>query len=424
MAKPLTTYISYTKRLIKKIVSKTRNVVNDKSDKTSFPNEPYRFTIQDAQTAYNIVLSNKLHHKVGHYVSTFEKEFAEYHQSSFALATNSGTSALELAFKAIGIQPGDEVIVPAYTFVATAQAVLSRGGTPVFADIDDTFTISPASVNRCITKKTKAIVPVHMFGNVADMNAIMKIAKKYKLRVIEDACQAIGALHGTQKVGSIGDIGCFSFDNQKAITTGQGGVFITNSKKYYDIAHNTLETGQLHDDSGSDVVTTGNNFAYTEISASLASSMLRQLDNLNACRKRNYDHFVNTFDATYLPIRWHRELPSVSPSYLRLIFLIDFNKLTITRAAFINKAQALGIPLKTFYPKPLYSYSIFRKKKDLLTGNNLPFTSGVARQNYEQYFASIFCDQQLGLNFSPYCTPGHMQYLAETIRSLLLEHLK
>lgn len=162
---------------------------------------PYDFTDLDAQKVADIVRSGNLIHDQGNETRLFEREFSSYIGSSFAVATNSGTSALTLACRALGLGRGDEVIVPAYTFVATAQAVLQCGAVPVFADIDDTFTLSPESVKSLITRKTKAIIVVHMFGNVAH-NEIFSIAGRKRIPVIEDAAQAVGAEYNGKKVGS------------------------------------------------------------------------------------------------------------------------------------------------------------------------------------------------------------------------------
>lgn len=382
-----------------------------------FPTTPYRFSRQEALYIYHIVLSGKLHHRVGNEVSMLEKEFASYHNAKYALATNAGTAALEMAVKAVGVRPGDEVIVPAYTFIATAQAVLSRGGIPVFADIDDTFTIFPISVQEKITSRTKAIIPVHMFGNVADMDAITMIARKYHLAVIEDCCQAIGATYKGKKVGTLSDVGCFSFNEKKAVTTGQGGMLITNNKKYYDVANHTRETGQLDDSLASDVVTTGNTYVLTEMQGALARMALEKLDILNEKRRANFELFTHTIDTTSLPVRWYRILPHAHPSFSRLAMLIDFEHLGLKRKEFLKAMHALGIPMKTFYPVPLYSYSLFQNRKDSLLNTTYPFAlnNKIVYRNMRLPYVEEFCRQQVGIEFSPYITRRHISYFCQTI---------
>lgn len=388
-----------------------------------FPIMPYMFTHDDAKRVYDVVLTGRLQHGVGTQVAALEKEFAAYHKTKYALATNAGTSALELAVKAIGILPGDEVIVPAYTFVATAQAVLSHGGIPVFADIDDTFTLSPASAEKMITKRTKAIMPVHLFGNVADMDRILAVARKHKLLVIEDACQSLGASYKGRKVGSMGDIGCFSFNEAKSIYTGQGGMLITSQKKYFDIANMTRNTGQISEELGSDIVTSGNTFALTEMQAALARSILRQLDDLVLRRKQNYEMFVDMIDSKLLHLRWYRILPEADAAFNRLVFMINFDAIRTTRRSFIRAANERGVPLKEIYPMPLYTYSYFREKRDLMTGNTYPFDlSPIKYRSMKLPFAELFARQQVGMEFSPYLTPDHIRRLCTVLRDQMIAY--
>jgi len=168
----------------------------------------------------------------GKYINTFENEFAKYFHIPHAISCSNGTIALHLALLALNIGPGDEVILPALTFVATANAIKYVGAKPIFIDVDpNTWNIDPKLIEKAITKKTKAIMPVHLYGYPADMNPIMSLAKKYKLYVVEDAAEAHGAKYYNKYVGTFGDIGCFSFYGNKIITTGEGGMLITHSKQ-------------------------------------------------------------------------------------------------------------------------------------------------------------------------------------------------
>ena len=168
------------------------------------------------------------------------KELEEIIQSKFAIKhahlTSSGTTALITAIRALGIGAGSEIILPTFTFVASFEAILFAGAIPVFADVDSTLTLSPESVEKAITSRTKAIMPVHMCGSMADMDALMAIAKKHNLFLIEDACQAIGATYKGKHLGTIGDIGCLSFDFVKTVTCGEGGAVLTNKDSAYAIS--------------------------------------------------------------------------------------------------------------------------------------------------------------------------------------------
>ena len=176
-------------------------------------------------------------------VEMFEKRFAEVTGVKYALGLNSCTNALTVALLAAGVQPGDEVIVPAYTFVATAAAVVAANAIPVIAEIDESFTIDPKDIERNITPKTKAVVPVHMRGVPCDMDAIMDISVRYGLKVIEDAAQANGGTYKGRPLGSIGDAGCFSFQFHKIITAGEGGAITTNDRRLINRAKALHDTG-------------------------------------------------------------------------------------------------------------------------------------------------------------------------------------
>lgn len=170
---------------------------------------------------------------LGQELEQFEKEFAQYCDVQFAVGLDSGTSALELALRVYGIGPGDEVITVANTFIATASAIAFTGARPVLVDIDpQTYNIATSNIASVITKRTRAIIPVHLYGQPADMDPIMEIAKKHNLIIVEDACQAHGALYKGRKVGSIGNIGCFSFYPAKNLGAfGDGGILVTHDKE-------------------------------------------------------------------------------------------------------------------------------------------------------------------------------------------------
>ena len=166
----------------------------------------------------------------GSFIDEFERQIAEFAGTEYAVATSNGTTALHLALATLGIQPGDEVIVPSLTFVATANVVRYCGATPVFVDVEpDTWCISPEAVDAAITERTKAVIPVHLYGQPCRMDELMAVARRAGIFVIEDAAEAHGATYHGQRVGGIGDIGTFSFYGNKIITTGEGGMLVTNS---------------------------------------------------------------------------------------------------------------------------------------------------------------------------------------------------
>ncbi|GAA3508441.1 DegT/DnrJ/EryC1/StrS family aminotransferase [Aquimarina addita] len=228
----------------------------------------------------------------GHYKALeLEKDFASKMQTKHAQVVSSGTAALTVALASAGIGAGDEVIMPTFTFVASFEAILSVGAVPVLCDIDDTLTLNPKAVESTITSKTKAVMPVHMCGSMADLKALKNICEKHNLLLVEDACQAIGGTYEGKPLGSYGDIGCFSFDYVKTITCGEGGALITNSDSYADNAHKYQDHG--HDHIGSDRGAEthpflGYNYRLSELNAAVGIAQLRKLDHTIKLQKRNY----------------------------------------------------------------------------------------------------------------------------------------
>lgn len=211
---------------------------------TSFPHWPV-WDAAEVEAVKAVVESGRWGALQGTEVSRFEKEFAAYQDAEFGIAVTNGTVALKLALTASGIGVGDEVIVPGYTFVATATAILEVGAVPVFADIDPhTYTLSPERITDCITPRTRAIVPVHLGGRPADMDALLALAQQHDLVVIEDAAQAWGAAWQGHKAGALGDIGGISFQSSKNITAGEGGMMLTNDPAIAEMARSLANCGR------------------------------------------------------------------------------------------------------------------------------------------------------------------------------------
>lgn len=226
----------------------------------------------------------------------FEKAIAEKTKSQFVHLVSSGTTALITAIKALGIGAGDEIIMPSFTFVASFEAVLFTGAIPIVVDIDETLTMDPIAIEKAISPRTKAIMPVHMCGAMADMEQIMAIAKKHNLGVIEDACQAIGARIGNQYLGTFGNVGCFSFDFVKTITCGEGGAILTNDSQIYEYCHQFSDHG--HDHIGSDRGAehhpiTGLNFRISELHAAVGLGQWTKLEDILAKQKTIKSYLKN-----------------------------------------------------------------------------------------------------------------------------------
>ncbi|HOK79241.1 MAG TPA: DegT/DnrJ/EryC1/StrS family aminotransferase [bacterium] len=214
----------------------------------------------------------------GKYVSLFENQIARYLGIKYAIAVSSGTAALHLSLIATGIKPGDEVIVPAYTFPATANGVELLNAKPVLVDVDlDTFNISTNQIETRITSRTKAIIPVHLFGNPANMDEILSMAKKYNLWVIEDAAGAFGSIYKGKKCGTIGNVGCFSWHPRKLITTCEGGMIVTNNCKIAEAVYILRNHGIKKVGSHYDLAIPGFNYRMNELEAILGLVQMKKI---------------------------------------------------------------------------------------------------------------------------------------------------
>ena len=223
------------------------------------------------------------------------KELEQAIQSRFevnhAQLLSSGTAAVSLALASAGIGAGDEVIMPCFTFVASFEAIIMLGATPIIVEIDDTLTLDIDAVKAAVTPKTKAIMPVHMCGSMANLNALKVICDAHNLILIEDACQAIGGTYDGKALGTIGDLGCFSFDFVKTVTCGEGGVVISNNKKYYTNADHYSDHGHDHEGSDRGAEThpfLGYNFRVSELNAAVGLAQFRRLDDFIAIQKKHY----------------------------------------------------------------------------------------------------------------------------------------
>ncbi len=221
----------------------------------------------------------------GYYINKFEQDFSSYCGSSYGVAVSNGTVSLHLALVALGIKTGDEVIVPDLTFAATINAVLYTGATPIIVDIEESsWCIDPNRIKEAITPKTKAIIPVHLYGQPCDMDSIMKIANEYNLYVIEDCAEAHGAMFNGKRVGSFGDIGCFSFFGNKVITTGEGGMCVTNSEELSNSMRKLRDHGMSKERRYyHDVV--GYNYRMTNLQAAIGVGQIERIDDILSWRE-------------------------------------------------------------------------------------------------------------------------------------------
>ncbi len=234
----------------------------------------------------------------GHWkAKELESELAKTFDVNHVQLLSSGTAAVSVALASAGVGAGDEVIMPTFTFVASFEAIMMLGAIPVLVDIDDTLTLDPKAVEAAITSKTKAVMVVQMCGSMGNMDALRQVCDNHNLIFVEDACQAIGGTYKGKPLGTIADVGCFSFDFVKTITCGEGGAVVTNNKEYYINADNYSDHGHDHEGSDRGAEThpfLGYNFRISELNAAVGLAQVRRLPDFIAIQKRNYTIIRNT----------------------------------------------------------------------------------------------------------------------------------
>ena len=292
----------------------------------------------------------------GIYKDIFEKEFSKFCSTKYGITTSNGTVALHLALLALGIGKGDEVIVPDLTFAATINAVLYTGATPVIVDIEkDSWCIDPARIKEAITHRTKAIIPVHLYGQPADMDAIVSLARKNKLFIIEDCAEAHGATFDNRKVGSFGDIGCFSFFANKVITTGEGGMCVTNSPRLSKKMKILRDHGMsLNKKYWHEIV--GYNYRLTNLQAAIGVAQLERIDTILRNRQKIEDEYRKNLSGIDFIEFQRNDLPK-RKKIVWLVSLLIKNK---KRDLYVRRLQQKGIDVRPFF-YPLSSIKIYKK---------------------------------------------------------------
>jgi len=352
----------------------------------------YKSIKKEIDQAIKNVLNN-CHFILGPEVEKLEKNVAKYCGTKYGIALNSGTDALFLSLKGLGIGPGDEVIVPSFTFIATPEAIVNVGAKPIFIDINpETFNIDPSKIEKLINKKTKAIIPVHLFGQPAEMDKIMKIARKYKLKVIEDAAQAIGAKYKNKKICSVGDCGCLSFFPSKNLGGyGDGGMVVTNNKNLAKKitllrAHGT--TKKYH------YQIIGTSSRLDALQSAVLSVKLKHLNKWTKIRQKNADYYTKQ-------LKNIKEI--IVPMFQCSMFHV-FNQYTI-RAKNRNQLQKYlkqnNIPTQIYYPYPLHLQPAFKYLN--YKKNNLPETEKA-------------CKEVLSLPIYPELPPKDQDYIIKKIK--------
>lgn len=297
----------------------------------------------------------------GKYASAFAKKFAAVHTAKYAQCVNTGTVAIQAALKAIGIRPGDEVIVPAYTWEGTVGPVLLVNAVPVFVDIDpDTYCLDAKLIERAITPKTKAILPVHLGMRFADMDEILRIAAKHNLKVIEDCAHAHGGMWKGKGAGSMGDLGAFSFQSSKLITSGEGGAVITNNLEYMERVQSYINAGRASATDQYHHRIIGFNYRMGEFQAAVLGPQLDRLPAQAKIRERNMKHFETRLQNTQAigVLKPEPRITGQAPYGYVLKYFLEKAK-DVPRAAFVAALQLEGIPCDGLFYEPVYKSSLF-----------------------------------------------------------------
>lgn len=316
----------------------------------------------DEKRLLGVLRGGKWGRDAGDQVRSFEKRFAAYHQAKYAVAVVNGTVSLRLALLALQLQAGDEVIVPPYTFLATASAVVEANATPVFVDIcPDTLTIDPKEIEKAVTPRTRAIIPVHVGGMAADMDAIMEIARRRRLAVIEDAAQAHGAAYGGRRLGTLGDIGSFSFQSSKNMTSGEGGILTTNDEHLADRIYSLHHCGRpAHGGAWYDHHVIGGNYRLSEFQAAVLHGQLDRVEAQAQLRERNGLHLAERLSQVPGLTPQKRTPRHARHAYHLFPIRIDPSVYEFPRDLFLKAMHAEGIPLSAGYTLPVYRQPLFQ----------------------------------------------------------------
>ena len=397
-----------------------------------------QFSEEAKKAALETLESGKVNYWTGTRGQEFEEKFAAYNKAAFAISTNSGTSALHTALAAAGVGPGDEVIVPSYTFIATSFCVVQAGAIPVFADVNrEDHCLSPEDVARKITKRTKAIIPVHLYGNVCDMDPLLEIAKAHNLFVLEDCAQAHGGEYKGRMVGTLGHAGAFSFCQSKSFTTGgEGGAIVTNDeslawecRSFRDHGYNVRERLRLleleqklpyiHD-------RVGYNYRLTEMQSAIGIHELARFADWNlANRRRNAEILISELagmeEILYLPVHTAER----KNGFFVFPMTLDLDKVNCDIKTFLAALAAEGVPNHPVFWPQCYQERAYRERKGFGKAD-FPFNSSEYTDKASVQYESVECDNARWHQHRTFITvvhptleEKHMRQIAAGIRKVL-----
>jgi len=342
----------------------------------------------DIQAVLEVLRSGRL--ALGPKAREFEELIAEYIGVKYAVAVSSGTAGLHILVRTLEVGPGDEVLVPSFTFSASVNAILYERATPVFVDIEpETYNLDPDDLERKITKRTKAIMAVDIFGHPAEWDRILEIADKYNLKIIDDSCEALGAEYKGKKIGQFGDCACFAFYPNKQITTGEGGIIVTNNSSIAKLARSLRNQGREEMGSWLEHERLGYNYRMDEMSAALGVSQLKKLEVFLEKRER----VARIYTEKLKGFSWVR--PPVVKPYVRMSWFVYVVTLQegLDRDTVIGNLEKKGIPARGYFsPVHLQPYvkRIFGYK-----GGELPVTENIAKRTLALPFHNNLTEEEI-----------------------------
>jgi perosamine synthetase len=344
----------------------------------------------DIQGVLDVLHSGRL--ALGPKAVEFERNLADYVGAKHAVAVSSGTTALHIIARALELGPGDEVLVPSFTFAASVNAVLYEGCVPVFVDIDpETLNIDPVDMERKITARTRGVLVVDVFGHPAEWDEILRIARKHNLKVIDDSCEALGAEYKGTKIGQFGDAAAFSFYPNKQMTLGEGGVVVTNSDQIALLARSLRNQGRGEMGSWLEHERLGYNYRLPEMSAALGVSQLKRLEKFMAKR----EHVASMYSQRLQSLDWVR--PPVVRPYVRMSWCLYVLTLAegLDRDPVMKAMEDQGIPTRGYF-SPVHLQPYIREKWGCKEGD-LPVTESVVRRSLALPFFNNLTEPQVNL---------------------------
>ncbi len=406
-----------------------------------FPMWP-QFAPETLEDVLEPIRNGKVNYWTGKKGMEFEEMWAKWIGAKMAISCTNGTAALHIAIASLGIGPGDEVIVPSYSFIASSFAVVQAGAIPVFCDVTDDHTIDPAKIEELITPRTKGIVVVHLYGGVADMGPILEIAKKHNLKVIEDCAQCFGGEYKGVKAGMLGDVGCFSFCQSKHFTTGgEGGMVVTNNEDLgwecrsfrdhgYDVKAR-MNMLALEEKLPYIHTRVGFNYRMTEIQSVIGINELKRFDNWNLARRKKYakmydDAFTGLAGIAKLPVNTEER----KNSYWWYPINLDIDKLDCKAPEFVKALMAKNIPCYGIQWPEAYEERAYKDHNGFGTAK-FPFESKEYASPESVKYTEVLCPNAKRLRdvtFSVFLHPSweeeHINAVIEGVKATLKEHLK